>query len=76
MFPMDTPYPQNLDREERIRQTGSCFKDNRQTIIELADFFKLFGTHPASRFFTLGATELCGEIASMLGMERSAVPTS
>jgi DNA-binding transcriptional ArsR family regulator len=76
MFPMDTPYPQNpSDREERIRRTGKLLKDNEQTIIELADFFKLFGDPSRIKIlFTLGATELCvGEIASMLGMERSAV---
>lgn len=70
------PYPQDpSDREERIRRIRSLLPDNEQAIIELADFFKLFGDSSRIKIlFALGAAELCvGDIASLLDMGHSAV---
>lgn len=76
IFFMGAPNPQDPSaREERINRIRGLLPASELVVIELADFFKLFGDATRIRIlFALGAAELCvGDIAAILDMKHSAV---
>jgi ArsR family transcriptional regulator, lead/cadmium/zinc/bismuth-responsive transcriptional repressor len=73
---MDTSHPLDPElREEKIGRIRELLPGNERIVHEIADFFKLFGDPTRIKIlFALGASELCvGDIASLLGMNHSAV---
>ncbi len=73
---MGAPNPQDPSaREERINRIRGLLPASELVVIELAEFFKLFGDATRIKIlFALGASELCvGDIAAILDMKHSAV---
>jgi ArsR family transcriptional regulator len=73
---MDTQYPQDpAAREEKVNRIRNLLPDSERVVIELADFFKLFGDSTRIKILlALGASEFCvGDLAALLDMRHSAV---